>query len=156
MATRKRKARRTQGHTTQGQVVNLAKARDPYPTWPDLVDKPEIPRDKRRALGWYAQLIRHRIAEDWQPADPARLALLSCALVAVGRAMHQGDFAAARVAQTTAAQLARQLGLNTAANDPRVSSSAAKQRANQAATLDAIDDDLGLLAMPAHGAQFRN
>jgi ABC-type Fe3+ transport system substrate-binding protein len=151
--TARKATRRTQTHTVQGIVANLQRAVDNYPTWPDLVDKPEIPRDRKRALAWYANLIRHRVPESWQPADPGRVAQLSVAVVQVGRAMQQGDHAAARVWQGIAAQLSRQLGLNTAVVDPRLSANAAAARQDQAAKLAGLDDPLGLLAMPVHPAQ---
>lgn len=148
-----RKPRRVQSHTLTGQVADMARSVVNYPTWPDLVDKPEIPKDRKRATAWYANLIRHRTPEGWQPADAGRVAQLSVAIVQVGRAMTMGDHAAARVWQGIAAQLSRQLGLNTAALDPRLAANAAAARREQADKLSALDDPMGLLAMPVHPAQ---
>lgn len=156
---RKQRPRATQSHTVTGQASHLTRAAtqvDGYPKWPDLVDKPEIPKDRKRALTWFSNYIRHRVPEAWQPADPGRLAQLAVAVVNVGRAMGKGDHAAARVWQGIAAQLSRQLGLNAAAIDPRLTANAAGARAEQAEKLAELNDPLGLLAMPAHPHQLKN
>jgi len=159
MTARKPKLRRTQTHTTTGLQRDLHRAAtkvDAYPKWPDLVDKPEVPRDRKRALQWFADLVLRRIPENWQPGDAGHLAQYCVARVNVGRAMQSGDSTEATKWQSIAAKLSRQLGLNAAPTDPRLERNAAMARAAQSDQLAAAVDELGLLATPAHPAQYKN
>ena len=153
---RKRKA---QSHTATGKAIAMtAAALDTYAKWPvELVSLPTKRRDRDRAKGWFDYLMQHRTPDAWQPADPARVAMLARTLAAWERETHLlmerngGDSKLAEQWRTAINGLSRQLGLSVAIRDPRLAANDALVRQEKTEQLDFADD---LLARPAGGGRL--
>jgi hypothetical protein len=150
-----KRSRKAQSHTAIGKALAMtAAAKSTYPTWPsNLVELPTRRRDKQRSLGWYDQLLKHRVPDAWQAADAARVALLARTLTAWEREAwllmerEGGDASLADKWRAAIGQLSRQLGLSVAIRDPRLAANDAMVRGEIAqAELDLEGDDL--LARP--------
>lgn len=145
-----KRARKPRNNSATGLRLAMIEAATAYPAWPtDLVEFPTRQRDRKRALGWYDHLMRHRTPSAWQPADPARVALLSRTLGAWERELWRlqeregGDANMLEKWRGVIATLSRQLGLGTAIRDPRLAAGDAMARA-RAAEIEGDD----LLARP--------
>jgi hypothetical protein len=145
-----KRARKARNDSATGLRLAMIEAATAYPEWPtELVKLPRRQRDRQRALAWYAALLKHRTPSAWQPADPARVALLSRTLAAWERELwllqerDGGDANMLEKWRGVIATLSRALGLSTAIRDPRLAAGDAMARA-RAAELEGDD----LLARP--------
>jgi len=147
--------RKAQSHTATGKALAMtAAATTNHSAWPRaLVDLPRKARERRRALGWFDCLVKHRTPQGWQPADPARIALLAklltawereCSLLMEGEG---GDAGLADKWRSAIGQLSRQLGVTRTIRAPHLLANDAVVRAEIDQHLaDIAGDDL--LAQP--------
>lgn len=154
MTVRKR-PRKAQSQTATGKHLAMsAAAKASYPAWPkELVEMPTRRRDRQRSTGWYDHLMKHRTPDAWQPADPARVALLARTLTAWERESYLlmeregGDASLADKWRAAIGALMRQLGLSVAIRDPRLMANDAMVRGEvEQHELELAGDDL--LARP--------
>jgi hypothetical protein len=150
------KPRRTQSHTIDGALSDLHLAASAaYLGWPtDIVRRPMVNAERKRAERVFQKYLRYRTPEQWAPGDYVKLARLAADTAYYERETFQlsegtgGSATLARELRASIAMLSRQLGLNTSPVDPKLFANSATARRRADDVLAAARDDDDLLALP--------